>query len=305
MRPHKQRPSIFVGMAFGSKEQPELKRRCDARWQAISEVCRNQKLNPRRVDKDPGAHEVVQRVKSLIREARYCIVDLSEERPNVYYEIGWADGVEYPSNNMIFVAAEGTTLHFDLSHRSVRTYGDTEQLREILEADLKGMLSVRQLKQIGGTMSRTPPTGRDVLGALVRRADQDRYKRLLSELPSSGSLMSWLSMWDGAIPFHNSVASQLQRIKFEWSSPENEFVLESVRQAMSRVLNVIQRLIDAIFEYTFPIERTESVSVPRHWKDDGRWSRYNAAVATLRARSQSVLEAHRDLIRIAKAELEM
>lgn len=131
---------VFVGMPFGSGTDPVFQRQCDAVWQAIEEVCEEFNVDACRVDQYAGGHSIIKQVKRLIKDADYCIFDLTAERPNVYYELGWADGIGHPREDMILIARRGTQLHFDLQHRSIRFYTDTEDLREILRADLEAIL---------------------------------------------------------------------------------------------------------------------------------------------------------------------
>lgn len=46
-----------------------------------------------------------------IQKAEYVIVDLTESRPNVFYEAGYAQGI---GKIPIYIAKKGTELEFDL-----------------------------------------------------------------------------------------------------------------------------------------------------------------------------------------------
>ena len=63
--------------------------------------------------------------------------DLTEERPNVYYELGLAHGLTKP---VICVAREGTKLHFDVYGLKTLFFGSYRSLEEQLEKEVRAML---------------------------------------------------------------------------------------------------------------------------------------------------------------------
>ena len=68
-----------------------------------------------------------------IREADYIIADLTEQNPNVYYELGLAHALTKP---VILITQNTANLPFDLRHQRVIVYSDTAagaaQLRTVL-----------------------------------------------------------------------------------------------------------------------------------------------------------------------------
>ena len=75
-----------------------------------------------------------------IERAEFIICDLTNERPNVYYELGYAHGVGNEGADILLIAKEGTTLHFDIGPLRVQYYSSTEHLRTIISANLKQMI---------------------------------------------------------------------------------------------------------------------------------------------------------------------
>ena len=54
---------------------------------------------------------IVPTVLASIRRAAFIIADLSEPRPNIYYELGYAQAL---GRSIITTACEGTELPFDI-----------------------------------------------------------------------------------------------------------------------------------------------------------------------------------------------
>ena len=133
--------TVFVGMPLGDENDPAFKRRCDAVFSAIEGACEELGLDACRVDQFAGSIGITKQIKALIEDAEFCVFDLSRDRPNVYYEIGYAHGIGHTGNSIIFVADKGTRPHFDIAHRAIRFFGDTEQLRAMLSEDLAALVS--------------------------------------------------------------------------------------------------------------------------------------------------------------------
>jgi hypothetical protein len=108
----------------------------------IKDECAKIGLQARRADEESGSAFVIGDITRLIEDAEFIVCDLSEERPNVYYELGYAHGVGNESDEILLVAREGTRLHFDISPLRVQYYSDLEQLRRILKDQLQHMIQV-------------------------------------------------------------------------------------------------------------------------------------------------------------------
>ena len=61
-------------------------------FKVIDQVCDELNLTASRVDHHVGSSIVFHDIARLIEEAEFLVFDLSEERPNVYYELGYAHG---------------------------------------------------------------------------------------------------------------------------------------------------------------------------------------------------------------------
>lgn len=93
-----------------------------------------------RVDKDDFSGDIVERIKKHIEESIAVIADLSESRPNVLYELGYAHALGKP---VVHITSTSTSeLPFDVRNWSTLKYevGRTHKLREILSTRLKSIL---------------------------------------------------------------------------------------------------------------------------------------------------------------------
>lgn len=124
---------VFVIMPFGGTEM-------DNAYSAIKDECRKLRLRSRRVDENTGGGIVIGEITNLIERAEFIICDLTNERPNVYYELGYAHGVGNEAMDILLVAKEGTVLHFDIAPFRVHFYSSTEHLRSVVSANLKAMM---------------------------------------------------------------------------------------------------------------------------------------------------------------------
>lgn len=94
----------------------------------------------KRVDKEDFVDDVVQKIEQMIDESDAVIADLSESRPNVLYEAGFARALYIPCVHICSTPID--KLPFDVSHKNTMAYkkGQTTHLRAKLTARLKTVL---------------------------------------------------------------------------------------------------------------------------------------------------------------------
>lgn len=86
-----------------------------------------------RVDEISFTELISEKIMCSIRCAEYIIADLTFERPNVYYELGYAHAFD---KKTILTAREGTELLFDVRNYQVIFYSSRAQLEERLKKRL-------------------------------------------------------------------------------------------------------------------------------------------------------------------------
>jgi hypothetical protein len=89
-----------------------------------------------RVDETHFTGDVLGRIRGGIEAADLVIADLTEGRPNVYLEVGYAWGRGIP---VIFVAKKGEKLHFDVSTHKCIFYGKFSEFTKALEELIRGI----------------------------------------------------------------------------------------------------------------------------------------------------------------------
>lgn len=123
------RKTVFVAMPFSESFEDVYQFGIYATVRRCGFVCE-------KVDQSMYAGSIVDRITSSIQTAEFVIADLTEERPNVYLEVGYAWGLGKP---VILVAREGQRLHFDLSHHKCLFYRTIAKLSEQLEQTIQDL----------------------------------------------------------------------------------------------------------------------------------------------------------------------
>jgi nucleoside 2-deoxyribosyltransferase len=95
----------------------------------------------KRVDHEDFSGDIVQEIKSLIQQSAAVIVDLTGARPNVLYELGYAEGLGKPIVNIC--SSPLAALPFDVRNWNVLAYtaGQTYKLREPLARRLQAVVA--------------------------------------------------------------------------------------------------------------------------------------------------------------------
>ncbi|HEU4455857.1 MAG TPA: hypothetical protein VFR81_22520 [Longimicrobium sp.] len=102
--------TVFVIMSF--KDAPEYR----DLYKSIGEVCEEFDYRARRVDESNLRKRIIPEIIRQVRESAFVIADVTEGKPNVYYELGYADGL---GKEVILTAKKGTELPFDINDMPV------------------------------------------------------------------------------------------------------------------------------------------------------------------------------------------
>lgn len=124
--------TAFVIMSM-NPQNPELEDVSNT----IKDVCSRFDITAERVDDIEHSGVITELILERIGLSQYLIADVTGERPNVYYEIGYAHAI---GKKPIIVRKAGTTLHFDLSVHNIPEYTNITDLRNILTRRFEAIL---------------------------------------------------------------------------------------------------------------------------------------------------------------------
>lgn len=122
---------VFVIMKF---DEPFL----DSAYQGvIKPIIESNGYHPVRIDEIQDSGRITDQIVEEISKSEVVLADLSGERPNCYYEAGFAHAL---GKNMIFTVKKGTPVHFDLSAYRFIEWETEQQLRQELEVRFRHII---------------------------------------------------------------------------------------------------------------------------------------------------------------------
>jgi hypothetical protein len=126
-----QRGYAFIAMPM-DEDDPQL---VDV-LEAIQESASSCKIEAERVDEVETNDRITDRILESIAKAEFVIVDLTKERPNVFFEAGFAHGL---GKIPIYLARQGTPIHFDLKDYPIIKFRNMRELKEKLAKRFLGL----------------------------------------------------------------------------------------------------------------------------------------------------------------------
>jgi hypothetical protein len=133
----------FVVMSF-NKDNKDL---VDI-YAAIKRTVYSFKFTCKRVDEIEENRRITDTIISTIQNAGFIITDLTESRPNCYYELGYAHAL---GKQVIQTCDSKTPLHFDIASYPTIIYETKTELEERLKEKIKdridkGLISLPKIK---------------------------------------------------------------------------------------------------------------------------------------------------------------
>ena len=104
----------------------------------IKSVAAEHGIHAFRIDDDQSNERITDRILDSIDNARHIVADLTDSRPNVFFEAGYALGI---GKIPVFIAAEGTKLEFDIKDYPIIFFKNQRELKEKLSSRLQSLIS--------------------------------------------------------------------------------------------------------------------------------------------------------------------
>lgn len=132
------RPYIFMIMPY------------DAAWDFFEHVRdvveRSVGLACIRADQIPASgHDLLTKIHLLTERAELVIAEISEPKPNVFYEVGYAVAADRP---ILLLIRKGVGVPTDLMGREVIQYGTSREEMQVFDRNLADHLSLRVTSQV-------------------------------------------------------------------------------------------------------------------------------------------------------------
>jgi len=97
--------------------------------EAIQKACDQYGYEAKRVDQSNDDRRIIPEIQRGIRQCAFVVADVTEEKPNVYWELGLASGM---GKDVILVAKKGTVLPFDINDVPVLFWESFSEFRQAL-----------------------------------------------------------------------------------------------------------------------------------------------------------------------------
>lgn len=130
---------VFVIMKFDDKH-------LDSAYEGvIKPTIKEFGLEPLRIDEIHDSGVISEQILKNISESQYIFVDLTGERPNCYYEAGFAHAL---GKELILTIKKGDQVHFDLSGHRFFQWETESELRGFIRERFESLTSLQKGQSI-------------------------------------------------------------------------------------------------------------------------------------------------------------
>lgn len=123
--------SVLVVMSYSKRADLE-----DA-FDSFQQICQELGFQCERVSEESAGERILPDILARLERAAFAIVDLTELKPNVFYELGYADGLK---KKVVVTAKEGTELPFDVKDIPTIFWDGQRKLKEDLEKRIQAVV---------------------------------------------------------------------------------------------------------------------------------------------------------------------
>ena len=144
---------VFVAMPMNENAKPELADTHDR----LKAVCEKLGLTAKRVDDVQTNNRITDTIRDMIEASEFVIADLTDNRPNVFFEAGYAEGI---GKTPIYIAKTGTDLQFDVKDYPVVFYQNQRTLRDGVMVRLRSLVESRSAASPAAPEAKPAPAHR-------------------------------------------------------------------------------------------------------------------------------------------------
>ena len=237
------------------------------------QVCKKNQLYCWRVDEKYTPGQITAQIVSGICSADIVIADLTDNSPNVCYELGIAHAATH--NKTVLVSRTANDLPFDINHYGVIFYENTKggiaKLRTELDKAIKALLSepyssqhlVRSTILASATVNISPETGLSSFRASFHGfSHKDLLENAFEMLIVLNDGRSWIDSYREVLSIR---AGQGKKTWIILIHPRSEFLSTMTRKngkQKATQLDELRRSFDIINELT---KRSDSIEIRGHF----------------------------------------
>ena len=131
------RAFIVMSMTDGNKELDDIR---DSLVTGVQQAAQNlgmPEIQVERADDRQGStYRIDEAIFSSLESCGLILCDLTEEKPNCYFELAWAMAHQ---RQIVVTAKKGTKIHFDVSRFNIRFWDSQRELRELIRKDAESI----------------------------------------------------------------------------------------------------------------------------------------------------------------------
>ena len=151
-------PTCFVMQPFDGAD-------FDRRYaEVFAPAIKDAELEPYRVDQDPKVSIPIQEIENGIRQAQICLAEITQDNPNVWFELGYAIAC---GKEVVLICSDARTTRFpfDVQHRTIIKYttgspSNFETLRSDITKKIKAYVKKAEaLENVLEVSQLTAPSG--------------------------------------------------------------------------------------------------------------------------------------------------
>jgi len=134
---------IIMSMTGGNKLLDDIRDSIEQGITEAAEVLNMPKVKCFRADDRKGeTYKIDDEIFNNIEESGLIICDLTEEKPNCYFELAWAMAHK---RKTIVTAQKETKIHFDVSRFTIRFWENQRELRQVIKDNAMAIYTEQRL----------------------------------------------------------------------------------------------------------------------------------------------------------------